>query len=206
MKRILIANRGEIARRVIATAHRMGIETVAVYSEPDANAPHVREATLAHALGGTASADSYLRIDKLLAAARACGADAVHPGYGFLSEDAAFAQAVVDAGLTWISNANGPSKTTLDTGVMQGNRLGLRGSERPLCQDAKGGQEQEHTAHHPNHPPHHRATLVPTHHPRVKAPSSAGQGHRVPGATPRVAPRRWPQRPLRRTRRRLRPH
>jgi len=102
MKRILIANRGEIARRVIATADRMGIETVAVHSDADANALHVREATLAHALGGTASADSYLRIDKLLAAARACGADAVHPGYGFLSEDAGFAQAVQDAGLTWI--------------------------------------------------------------------------------------------------------
>ena len=102
MKRILIANRGEIARRVMATAHRMGIETVAVYSDADASALHVREATVAYALGGNASADSYLRIDKLLAAARACQADAVHPGYGFLSEDAGFAQAVLDAGLSWI--------------------------------------------------------------------------------------------------------
>ena len=102
MKRILIANRGEIARRVIATAQRMGIETVAVYSEPDANAPHVREATLAWALGGRTSAESYLRADALVQAARATGADAVHPGYGFLSEDAGFAQAVRDAGLTWI--------------------------------------------------------------------------------------------------------
>ncbi len=102
MKRILIANRGEIARRVIATARRMGLETVAVHSDADANALHVREATLACALGGNSSADSYLRVDKLLAAARATGADAVHPGYGFLSEDAGFAQAVQDAGLTWI--------------------------------------------------------------------------------------------------------
>ena len=102
MKKILIANRGEIARRVIATAQRMGIETVAVYSEPDANALHVREATQAFALGGRTSAESYLRVDRLLEAARATGADAVHPGYGFLSEDAGFAQAVVDAGLTWI--------------------------------------------------------------------------------------------------------
>ena len=102
MKKILIANRGEIARRIIHTAHRMGIETVAGYSDPDANAQHVREATQAVALGGAASADTYLGIDKLLAAARAAGADAVHPGYGFLSENADFAQAVVDAGLTWI--------------------------------------------------------------------------------------------------------
>ncbi|TAM09231.1 MAG: ATP-grasp domain-containing protein [Nevskiaceae bacterium] len=102
MHRILVANRGEIARRVIATARRMGLETVAVYSAADAATPHVREATASHALGGNTSAESYLRVDKLLAAARATGADAIHPGYGFLSEDAAFAQAVQDAGLTWI--------------------------------------------------------------------------------------------------------
>lgn len=100
--RLLIANRGEIARRVIRTAHRMGIKTVAVYADPDRHALHVQEASMACALGGTLSADSYLRIDKLIQAARDTGADAVHPGYGFLSENADFAQAVIDAGLTWV--------------------------------------------------------------------------------------------------------
>ncbi len=102
MKRILVANRGEIARRIIHTAHAMGLETVAVYSEADAGAQHVREAGCAFALGGQHAADSYLRIDRLLAAAQATQADAVHPGYGFLSEDPDFAQAVADAGLCWI--------------------------------------------------------------------------------------------------------
>ena len=102
MKKLLIANRGEIARRIIRTAHAMGISTAAVYSDADAKALHVREATSSFALQGNASADTYLRIDKLLAAAKATGADAVHPGYGFLSENADFAQAVMDAGLIWV--------------------------------------------------------------------------------------------------------
>lgn len=102
MKRLLIANRGEIARRVIRTAHAMGIATVAVYSDADAGSLHVREASQSVALGGNTSAESYLRIAKLLEAARATGADAIHPGYGFLSENAEFAQAVVDAGLIWV--------------------------------------------------------------------------------------------------------
>jgi geranyl-CoA carboxylase alpha subunit len=102
IRRLLIANRGEIARRVIRTAHRMGIATVAVHSDADANGLHVREAGQSFELRGNASTDTYLRIDRLLEAARATGADAIHPGYGFLSENADFAQAVVDAGLVWV--------------------------------------------------------------------------------------------------------
>jgi propionyl-CoA carboxylase alpha chain len=103
--RVLVANRGEIARRVIATCHRLGLSAVAVCSDPDLSAPHVREADLAVRLPGSSAADTYLRADLLVNAALRARADAVHPGYGFLSENAGFARAVVDAGLTWI----GPS-------------------------------------------------------------------------------------------------
>ena len=101
-KKILIANRGEIACRVAATARRMGIATVAVYSEADARARHVLACDEAVAIGGASPRDSYLRADRILAAALATGAQAVHPGYGFLSENAEFAQACADAGIAFI--------------------------------------------------------------------------------------------------------
>ncbi|MFC9515958.1 acetyl/propionyl/methylcrotonyl-CoA carboxylase subunit alpha [Nocardiaceae bacterium NPDC056970] len=99
---VLVANRGEIARRVFATCRRSGIGTVAVFSDPDAASPHVAEADAAVRLPGATPTETYLRADALIAAAHAAGADAVHPGYGFLSENADFAQAVEAAGLTWI--------------------------------------------------------------------------------------------------------
>src|SRR5947208_12139376 len=101
-KRILIANRGEIACRIIKTARRMGIETVAVYSEADKDALHVEMADTAVPIGPPAASESYLAIDKIVAAARATGAEAVHPGYGFLSERAAFAEALAQAGIVFI--------------------------------------------------------------------------------------------------------
>jgi propionyl-CoA carboxylase alpha chain len=108
---LLVANRGEIAARVFRTARAMGIRTVAVFSDADADAPFVRQADAAVRLPGLTSAETYLRIDRIIDAAKAAGADAVHPGYGFLSENAGFARAVIDAGLVWV----GPPPDAIET-------------------------------------------------------------------------------------------
>src|ERR1700754_5157170 len=124
-KSVLVANRGEIARRVFRTAKRMGLRTVAVYSEADADALHAREADDAVLIGPAPARESYLVAEKVLAAAKATGAEAIHPGYGFLSENADFAEAVAKAGLIWI----GPPPSAI-------RAMGLKDSAKKLMMDA----------------------------------------------------------------------
>ncbi|MBL7804816.1 MAG: acetyl-CoA carboxylase biotin carboxylase subunit [Saprospiraceae bacterium] len=119
MKKILVANRGEIALRVMRTARKMGIRTVAVYSEVDRHSPHVRFADEAFCLGPAPSSQSYLRGDKILEIAKKIGVDGIHPGYGFLSENAGFAAAVAEAGITFI----GPSPHSIE---MMGSKLAAK--------------------------------------------------------------------------------
>ncbi|HQK30572.1 MAG TPA: biotin carboxylase N-terminal domain-containing protein [Phycicoccus sp.] len=118
---VLVANRGEIARRVFVTCRALGLRTVAVFSDADATAPHVTEADVAVRLPGTAATDTYLRGDLVIAAAQRAGADAIHPGYGFLSENADFAEAVEAAGLTWIGPP--PSAIRAMGGKVEAKRL-----------------------------------------------------------------------------------
>jgi 3-methylcrotonyl-CoA carboxylase alpha subunit len=125
MKSLLIANRGEIACRIIRTARRLGVRTVAVYSDADRKALHAREADEAVHIGPSAARESYLVGEKIIAAAKATGAEAIHPGYGFLSENAEFAQAVIDAGLIWV----GPKPHSI-------RAMGLKDAAKKLMDEA----------------------------------------------------------------------
>jgi 3-methylcrotonyl-CoA carboxylase alpha subunit len=125
LKSVLIANRGEIARRVIRTCKRLGVRTVAVYSDADAKALHVREADEAVHIGASPAKESYLRGERIIAAAKQTGAEAIHPGYGFLSENADFAEAVIDAGLIWI----GPNPDSI-------RAMGLKDAAKQLMAEA----------------------------------------------------------------------
>ncbi len=125
ISKLLIANRGEIACRIIRTARAMGVATVAAYSDADAKALHVRSADEAVHIGPSAAAESYLVGDKIIAAAKETGAEAIHPGYGFLSENADFAQAVLDAGLIWV----GPKPDSI-------RAMGLKDAAKQLMMDA----------------------------------------------------------------------
>ncbi len=125
IKKLLIANRGEIACRIMRTAREMGVATVAVYSDADAKALHVRQADEAVHIGPSPAAESYLVGEKIIAAAKETGAEAIHPGYGFLSENADFAQAVIDAGLIWV----GPKPDSI-------RAMGLKDAAKQLMMDA----------------------------------------------------------------------
>ena len=138
MRKLLIANRGEIARRIIRTADRMGIATVAVYSDADADALHVREADQAVRIGPAPAAESYLDPARLLDAARRSGADAVHPGYGFLSENAVFADAVRAAGLTFVGP---PSAAMRAMGLKDGAKAVMKKAGVPITPGYQGDDQ-----------------------------------------------------------------
>src|SRR3990167_485857 len=173
---LLVANRGEIACRVMRTAKAMGIQTVAVHSAIDANARHVREADLAVNLGGAKPADSYLRIDALIAAAKASGAQAIHPGYGFLSENAGFARAIEQAGLLFL----GPPASAIDAmGSKSAAKALMEAAGVPLVPGYHGDAQDIETF---------RAAAEVIGYPVLLKATAGGGGKEIKGGAPEGEP------------------
>jgi geranyl-CoA carboxylase alpha subunit len=171
-RKILIANRGEIALRIMRTARRLGYGVVAVHSDADRNALHVREADEAVRIGGALPAQSYLNIDAIVAAAKASGADAVHPGYGFLAENGDFAQACSDADLVFI----GPSAETIK---LMGNKAGAKEIMRAAGVPCVPGYQGTDQGRRRRRRAGHAAGREPGNLPRCLAQRALGGAKRV---------------------------
>lgn len=180
MNSLLIANRGEIACRIIRTAREMGLRTIAVYSEADAQALHVRLADEAIAIGPAPARESYLDADRILDAARESGAEAIHPGYGFLSENAEFAEAVIAAGLIWV----GPDPASIRAmGLKDAAKARMIAAGVPVTPGYLGEDQSPNAS-----PPRPTRSAIPCSSRLWRAVAARGC---AASTTPPISPRRW---------------